>query len=227
MKGWICALLLIFILTGCSTTTRSASQENNTNTRERAATRQDLQGGVHSLNTENRRMESANTNRANERPSQTVREAENVNQTGKMPHEQRITHLKTLAKKVEGVRDANCVIYGNTAIVGIDVDGKLDRARVGTIKYSVAEALRKDPEGVDSIVTADADVSERIKEIGEHIRKGNPVSGFASELSDIVGRIIPQLPKDVKVRQNPNENVNTERHMQQLHSSDRKQQKAQ
>ncbi|CAH1209083.1 MULTISPECIES: YhcN/YlaJ family sporulation lipoprotein [Paenibacillus] len=227
MKGWICALLLIFILTGCSTTTRSASQEKNTNTREHAATRQDLQGGTHSLNTENRRMESANTHRANERSGQTVREAENVNQTGKMPHEQRITHLKTLAKKVEGVRDANCVIFGNTAIVGIDVDGKLDRARVGTIKYSVAEALRKDPEGVDSIVTADADVSERIKEIGEHIRKGNPVSGFASELSDIVGRIIPQLPKDVKVRQNPNENVNTERHMQQLHSSDRKQQKAQ
>lgn len=109
---------------------------------------------------------------------------------------------------MEGVEDANCVILGNTAVVGIDVDGELERARVGTIKYAVAEALRKDPEGIDSIVTADADVTERIKEIGEHIRQGHPISGFASELADMVGRIIPQLPKDVKVRQNPDEHVN-------------------
>ena len=147
------------------------------------------------------------------------------NQTGRMTNENRITHLKALAKQVEGVKDANCVILGNTAVVGIDVDGELERARVGTIKYSVAEALRKDPEGVDSIVTADADVSERIKEIGEHIRQGHPISGFASELADMVGRIIPQLPKDVKVRQNPdeqtpNEQAPNKQHLQQ-HTTDK------
>ncbi|MNP87044.1 Sporulation lipoprotein [compost metagenome] len=54
-----------------------------------------------------------------------------------------------------------------------------------------------------SLVTADMDLSSRINDIGEHIRKGRPLSGFASELADIVGRIIPQLPEDVKPQQNP------------------------
>ncbi|MGF7046131.1 YhcN/YlaJ family sporulation lipoprotein [Paenibacillus sp. DS2015] len=111
-------------------------------------------------------------------------------------------HLETLAKRVPGVSNAHCVIMGNTVVVGIDVDGKLSRSRVGTIKYSVAEALRNDPRGMKALVTADMDLSHRISEMGKHIEKGQPISGFASELADIVGRIIPQLPKDVKTQQN-------------------------
>ncbi|GIO30521.1 MULTISPECIES: YhcN/YlaJ family sporulation lipoprotein [Paenibacillus] len=107
-------------------------------------------------------------------------------------------HLEALAERVAGVKKAHAVVFGNTAVVGIDVDGNLTRSRVGTIKYSVAEALRKDPRGKNALVTADMDLSHRIAEIGEHIKKGEPVSGFASELADIVGRIVPQLPKDVK-----------------------------
>lgn len=109
-------------------------------------------------------------------------------------------HLEAIAERVAGVKKAHAVVFGNTAVVGIDVDGHLTRSRVGNIKYSVAEALRKDPRGKNALVTADMDLSNRIAEIGHHIKKGEPVSGFASELADIVGRIIPQLPKDVKPR---------------------------
>jgi YhcN/YlaJ family sporulation lipoprotein len=112
-------------------------------------------------------------------------------------------HLEALAERVPGVKKAHCVVMNNTAVVGIDVEGSLPRSRVGTIKYSVAEALRTDPRGMKSLVTADLDISNRIAEIGDHIRQGHPISGFAAELADIVGRIIPQLPKDVKSRQNP------------------------
>lgn len=106
-------------------------------------------------------------------------------------------HLVQLATSVPQVNGANCVVIGNMAIVGIDVNGDLDRSRVGTIKYSVAEALRKDPHGVRAIVTADVDMNERIKEISGDIRRGRPVSGFADELGDMIGRLMPQLPKDV------------------------------
>lgn len=90
----------------------------------------------------------------------------------------------------------------NVAVVGIDVDGKLERSRVGSIKYSVAEAIRKDPRGVKAFVTADMDISNRLNEMGRHISKGNPVSGFAAEMADIIGRIIPQLPEDTKPKGN-------------------------
>lgn len=234
MKFGICTLLLIFILTGCNSTSHNASQQQGQHAKGyggNVTTQQDRMRGSHMLDAQDdlrnpTGLEPVPENTGEVHDTNIVDDA----QTGRMPNNQRILHLKTLAKQVEGVEDASCVILGNTAVVGIDVDGELERARVGTIKYAVAEALRKDPEGVDSIVTADADVTERIKEIGEHIRQGHPISGFASELADMVGRIIPQLPKDVQVRQNPDEQHEPEPQMQQhqqYQSNDKRQQKAQ
>lgn len=111
-------------------------------------------------------------------------------------------HFEQLAKRVPGVNGAHCVVMNNVAVVGIDVDGSLTRSRVGSVKYSVAEAIRKDPKGVNALVTADMDITSRLAEMGKHISKGNPVSGFASEMADIIGRIIPQLPEDTKPQGN-------------------------
>lgn len=106
-------------------------------------------------------------------------------------------HLEQLARSVDGVKNAHCVVIGNTAVVGIDVEGDLERSRVGTIKYSVAEAFRHDSYGIDALVTADIDITNRLNEIGEDIRNGRPIAGFAEEMADIMGRLIPQFPRDV------------------------------
>lgn len=78
-----------------------------------------------------------------------------VEDVARLPQEANATeqadHLAKIARRVNGVANANCVVLGNTAIVGIDVDGKLERADVGTIKYSVAEAIHKDPDGLNSL----------------------------------------------------------------------------
>lgn len=107
-------------------------------------------------------------------------------------------HLEELAKRIPQVENARCVVIGKTAILGIYVDPKLERAKVDSIKYSVAEALRKDPRGVNAYVTADMAVGERIREVQEHMKAGRPFTGFAEELGDIIGRIIPQMPKDTR-----------------------------
>lgn len=107
------------------------------------------------------------------------------------------TRLEELARSVPQVQDAKCVIMGKTAIVGITAAPGLDRSRVNVIKYSVAEAFRKDPEGINAFVTADMALGERIQHLREDIRNGKPFSGFAQELGDIIGRVAPQLPKDI------------------------------
>lgn len=112
-------------------------------------------------------------------------------------------HLEQLAKGIDGVQNAHCVVFGNTAIVGLDVDSKLERSRVGTVKYSVAEAFRKDPYGIDALVTADIDIYQRLNEMGADIKRGRPIQGFAEEMSDIIGRLIPQMPRDVLPPQEP------------------------
>ncbi|MFD2672344.1 YhcN/YlaJ family sporulation lipoprotein [Marinicrinis sediminis] len=145
----------------------------------------------------------ANNNNQASPPSQNNHEVR-VKQT--IPPKQEITddekvstRLEKLAMQVPDVEGARCVVMGNTAIVGIDVDSSLDRSRIGTIKYSVAEALRKDPHGAHAMVTADIDLNARLREIRQEIANGRPFSGFAEEMADIVGRMMPQLPKDVRV----------------------------
>jgi YhcN/YlaJ family sporulation lipoprotein len=119
-------------------------------------------------------------------------------------------HLEELATSIPQVESAKCVVLGNTAVVGINLPANMDRAKVGTIKLSVAEALKKDPYGVDAIVTADMDLAARISKIREEIKIGRPISGFAEEMSEIIGRIIPQVPRDVNPVPSPN---NTEPQM--------------
>lgn len=73
----------------------------------------------------------------------------------------------------------------------------MERAQVGTVKYAVAEAFRKDPYGVDALVTADMDLGQRLREIRADMRNGRPIAGFAEEMADIVGRLVPQIPRNI------------------------------
>ena len=100
---------------------------------------------------------------------------------------------------------------GKWAVVGIDVNAHLDRPEVGVIKYSVAEALKEDPQGANAIVTADPDIVQRLREMNADIRQGRPIAGIAEELADIVGRLIPQLPRDVKQREEAPSRENEQR----------------
>ncbi|MDQ0339144.1 YhcN/YlaJ family sporulation lipoprotein [Caldalkalibacillus uzonensis] len=113
--------------------------------------------------------------------------------------------LAKLATRVDEVSDATAVVVGPWAVVGIDVDARLDRARVGSIKYSVAEALKEDPQGAYAVVTADPDTMQRLREMNRSIRRGEPVQGIMDELAEIVGRLMPQVPRDIEGPETPPE----------------------
>ena len=107
-------------------------------------------------------------------------------------------HLADLAASIPKVNDATAVVLGRYALVGIDVNQDLDRSEVGSIKYSVAESLKNDPHGARAIVIADPDINARLKEIGGDIQRGEPIEGIMNELADIAGRVIPEVPADIK-----------------------------
>jgi YhcN/YlaJ family sporulation lipoprotein len=106
--------------------------------------------------------------------------------------------LESLATSIPQVESAHCVVFGNTAVVGINLRKDMDRAKVGTVKYSVAEALKKDPYGVNAIVTADLDLDQRLRNIRDNIQAGRPITGFAEQMADIMGRVMPQIPRDIR-----------------------------
>ncbi|MGG3562059.1 YhcN/YlaJ family sporulation lipoprotein [Neobacillus rhizosphaerae] len=128
--------------------------------------------------------------------------------------------LVKLATSVPNVNDATAVVIGNYAIVGIDVNAKIDRSQVGSIKYSVAESLRKDPYGAKAVVVADADTTARLKEIQGDIKKGRPVQGIMEELADVAGRLMPEIPGDLIT---PSPKNSTEKPKQKLPKNKEKQ----
>lgn len=122
-------------------------------------------------------------------------------------------HLANIANRVPHVNQAAAIVAGPYAVVGIDVDEELDRSRVGTIKYSVSEALYHDPYGKTAVVVADADIMERLQNMGQSIQEGQPVHGIVEELAAIVGRYMPEFPiiDDRPIDENQNkESINNE-----------------
>src|SRR5699024_1012674 len=95
------------------------------------------------------------TSKQDESSTNKVEQLSNKTKTPVVDHEL-ASHLAKIASQVPNVSAASALVIGPYAIVMIDVDSKLDRARVGTIKYSVSEALQHDPDGKDAIIIADA-----------------------------------------------------------------------
>ncbi|UKS67000.1 YhcN/YlaJ family sporulation lipoprotein [Rossellomorea marisflavi] len=107
-------------------------------------------------------------------------------------------HLVNLSTSIPNVHDATAVVIGKYAFVGIDVGANVERSQVGTIKYSVAEALQEDPYGAQAVIVADPDMYARLKEISKDVQNGRPLQGIFNELSDISGRLMPEVPKSLK-----------------------------
>ncbi|MFC4387277.1 YhcN/YlaJ family sporulation lipoprotein [Gracilibacillus marinus] len=121
-------------------------------------------------------------------------------------NEEKAQYLANLASSIPNVDNATALITNRGVIVGIDVDDQLDRSHVGSIKYSVLEAMQHDPHGADAIVVADPDIYERLKGMGDKIQQGHPIDAITDELANITGRLIPEFPLDENKEKNIDEN---------------------
>lgn len=121
-----------------------------------------------------------------------------LQETNRKTRQEISKHLVSLATSIPHVNDAAAVVLGRYAFVGIDVDSKINRTEVGSIKYSVAEALKKDPNGAHSIVVADPDTTQRLKNISGEIKRGKPIQGIMNELAEVAGRLMPELPSQFR-----------------------------
>ncbi|KON68357.1 hypothetical protein AKG34_05740 [Peribacillus butanolivorans] len=145
-----------------------------------------------------------------------------VQETDRKTGQQTAKRLTGLAKSIPEVNDATAVVLGKYAIVGIDIDQDIERSQVGTIKYSVGESLKHDPNGANAIIVADPDINERIREVAKDINNGKPVRGILNELADITSRVIPEVPGDIltptptKVIENEKGKLNNNKERKQL-----------
>ncbi|GAA0494662.1 YhcN/YlaJ family sporulation lipoprotein [Salinibacillus aidingensis] len=135
-----------------------------------------------------------------------VKDSEVTHEDKEYSNQEMAQHLAEIATDVPGVNGATAVAAGPYSIVGIDVDEELDRSRVGTIKFSVSEALKEDIHGNNTMVTADGDVNERLRRLAYKVRQGHPEDAIIDELAAIVGRFMPEVPPKQKQPTEPDSN---------------------
>ncbi|MFC7442297.1 YhcN/YlaJ family sporulation lipoprotein [Laceyella putida] len=155
-------------------------------------------------------------NQSAPRMDKNIPEVQRVKQTAPEPRRDQSSQaianrLVRIATSVPHVKGANAIVIGKYTLVGIDLEPTLDRGRVGTIKYTVAEALKEDPQGANALVTADTDIVQRIRELSEDIRQGRPVSGLMHELAEIAARIVPLPSRETEKSEQKPDKLNQER----------------
>lgn len=111
--------------------------------------------------------------------------------------DKRAEQLAKEATKVKGVRKAVIVISENTAYVGIDLKPKITGKETEAVKEAVADRVENaDKRITRTYVTSDVGLVTRIRRIADDIAEGKPVTGFASELTEIGQRIAPDSSRE-------------------------------
>ena len=88
---------------------------------------------------------------------------------------------------VAQVKDARTVISEKMAYVSVAIDETADTAESATLKEEISDVVKKTDAEIETVyVMEDADTFTRMKEIGEDIANGKPVSGFVEELENML-----------------------------------------
>ncbi|MDR7856011.1 YhcN/YlaJ family sporulation lipoprotein [Tissierella sp.] len=103
------------------------------------------------------------------------------------------TRANAIAKRVAAlpeVESASVLINGNTAVVGCNLSNNNNRTISSNLKQKIDAAVKVADRNIETIqVTADPNINTRIKNMNTRINNGNPISGFATEVEDIIRRI--------------------------------------
>jgi YhcN/YlaJ family sporulation lipoprotein len=101
-------------------------------------------------------------------------------------------NLESTIEGINGVRNATIVITGNTAYVGITLDNNTTDAN--NIKSNVSQQIKSSNRNISTVyVSTDAGFMNRLRNVGNGIRAGRPISGFTNELNNMVERITPNM----------------------------------
>ena len=114
------------------------------------------------------------------------------------------TQADGIARSLEqmiGVDNATVVVNGNTAYVGIDTDGDLTGRNISygnatdlpAVKRACAQRVRSSNPQIQTVyVSTDANFFERLRSVGNGVRKGSPMNGFRNELNTLIRGLTPE-----------------------------------
>ncbi|WIV11029.1 YhcN/YlaJ family sporulation lipoprotein [Proteiniborus sp. MB09-C3] len=183
----IIALVISFSMVGC--TTRGPARPNTPYNNQLNRNLNYTGDGTdinRNMNTDlNNRNINDNTNSV---PNQTT-----PNQT--VPFNTTTDQATKIADKVTELKEVkNCTvaISGDTALVGVSTADNVEGKMTTALKDRIDKVVKEADTNIKTVhVTANADLYRRIENVGNGIRTGKPLSGFATEIEELIRRITP------------------------------------
>lgn len=103
------------------------------------------------------------------------------------------TRANAIAKRVAAlpeVNSASVLINGNTAIVGCDLKNNTNNTISSNLKQKIDAAVKVADKNIKNIsITSDPSINTRIKTMSTKVNNGNSMTGFTTEIQDILRRI--------------------------------------
>lgn len=94
--------------------------------------------------------------------------------------------------EIPQVKDSRVVISEHMAYVSVEIDKTADSSESMQLKDEISRVAKTADPAIDTVyVMEDADTFTRMKEIGQDIADGKPVSGFLEELENMFVRVTP------------------------------------
>lgn len=106
---------------------------------------------------------------------------------------QRAEQIAETVAEEDEVDAATCVISGNTALVGIQLDDAHRDRLTDAVKQRIDQKVRQEDQRIRRVVvTADPDLVTRIENMFREIGRGRPITGFSQEIQEMLNRIQPR-----------------------------------
>lgn len=106
----------------------------------------------------------------------------------------RASRIASNVAKIPEVNKATVVVYGSTALVGVDLKARVQGTLETDVKKKIEKTVKDTDKSITRVyVTADPDLYKRIDNIAKGISEGRPVSEFAKQISEIIKRITPGM----------------------------------
>lgn len=106
----------------------------------------------------------------------------------------RADRIASRLTKLNEVRRATIVISNRTALVGVEMSDRLRGKMTDAQKRKIENEVKNMDNSINTVVvTAEPDLFTRIKNIADQIARGRPLSGFTSEINELVNRIKPKM----------------------------------
>ncbi len=101
--------------------------------------------------------------------------------------------IMKLVNAMPEVKASYALVVGNVAMVGVDLRDRLSGDKENELKSRIsAETKKQFPELAEVWVTADPDLVTRIRELAGRISRGEPITGFFDQITEIAKKLQPQ-----------------------------------